>query len=184
MAAGGCWHRTHRGHLRAGALRLRVYLPRLRAEFALSASTAGTLASVSYASYCLAIFLGAVFTARGAARGTAILAGATATVGMGLVVVSHSTKELGVGVAIAGASAGLSSPPLVALVASGVRPAFQKPGADGGQCRDRPGRTGGGSVGAGARYTGSRTDRRSAPGPHRVRPQAASRPPAARRCER
>jgi predicted MFS family arabinose efflux permease len=102
-----------------------LYLPRFRAEFALSASTAGTLASVSYASYCLAIFLGAAFTARGAARGTAILAGATATVGMGLVAVSRSTKELGIGVAIAGASAGLSSPPLVALVASGVRPAFQ-----------------------------------------------------------
>jgi predicted MFS family arabinose efflux permease len=98
-----------------------LYLPTFRAEFALSASTAGTLAAVSYASYGLAICLGAGLTARGGARGAAILAGATATVGMGLIAVAHSTSELAVGVAVAGASTGLASPPLVALVANRVR---------------------------------------------------------------
>ena len=102
-----------------------LYVPTLRAEFALSASTAGTLASVSYASYCLAICLGAALTARGGARGAAILAGATAAVGMGLIAVAHSTIELGLGVAVAGASTGFASPPLVALVADGVRLAHQ-----------------------------------------------------------
>jgi predicted MFS family arabinose efflux permease len=102
-----------------------LYLPTLRAEFALSASTAGTLASVSYASYCLAICLGAALTARGGARRTAILAGATATIGMGLIAVAQSTIELGFGVAVAGASTGFASPPLVALVADRVRLAYQ-----------------------------------------------------------
>jgi predicted MFS family arabinose efflux permease len=102
-----------------------LYLPTLRAEFALSATTAGTLASVSYASYCLAICLGAALSARGGARGAAILAGATAAVGMGLIAVAHSTSELGIGVAVAGASTGFASPPLVALVADRVRLAHQ-----------------------------------------------------------
>lgn len=102
-----------------------LYLPTLRAEFALSASTAGTLASVSYASYCLAICVGTALTARGGARGTAILAGGTATLGMGLIAVAHSTNGLGIGVAIAGASTGLASPALVALVKDRVRPASQ-----------------------------------------------------------
>ena len=102
-----------------------LYLPTLRAEFALSASAAGSLASVSYASYCLAICLGAALTARAGARRTAILAGATATIGMGLIAVAHSISQLWIGVAVAGASTGFASPPLVALVADRVRLAYQ-----------------------------------------------------------
>jgi predicted MFS family arabinose efflux permease len=100
-----------------------LFLPTLREEFSLSASAAGRIASVSYASYCASICLGGALTARGAARGSAILAGATATTGTAMIAVAHSTAALGIGVAVAGASTGLASPPLVALVAGRVRPA-------------------------------------------------------------
>ena len=102
-----------------------LYVPTLRAEFDLSASAAGALASASYASYCVAICVGAVLIPRGGARRTAILAGGTATVGMAIVALAHTPVALGIGVAVAGASAGLASPPLVALVADRVRLADQ-----------------------------------------------------------
>jgi predicted MFS family arabinose efflux permease len=100
-----------------------LYLPALRAEFGLSASVAGMFASASYGTFCLAIVGGAVLTARGHAYAAALLAGIAATVGMGLIAVAASPVGLGLGVIVAGASTGLVSPPLVALVAAAVRPA-------------------------------------------------------------
>jgi predicted MFS family arabinose efflux permease len=100
-----------------------LYLPALRAEFGLSASVAGMFASASYATFCLAIVGGAALTARGHAYAATLLAGIAATVGMGLIAVAASPVGLGIGVIVAGASAGLVSPPLIALVAAAVRPA-------------------------------------------------------------
>jgi predicted MFS family arabinose efflux permease len=100
-----------------------LYLPALRAEFGLSASVAGMFASASYGTFCLAIVGGAALTARGHAYAATLLAGIAATVGMGLIAVAASPVGLGLGVIVAGASTGLVSPPLVALVAAAVRPA-------------------------------------------------------------
>jgi predicted MFS family arabinose efflux permease len=98
-----------------------LYLPTLRAEFDLSATAAGDIGSAAYGSYGLAVMAGVLLTARGYARAAAILAGATATLGTGLIAAAGSPAALASGVAIAGASTGLAFPPLVALVAATVR---------------------------------------------------------------
>jgi predicted MFS family arabinose efflux permease len=99
-----------------------LYLPTLRLEFGLSASVAGALASAAYGCYCLAIAVSAALTARHRARQAAVLAGAAATLATGMIAVAPSPAALAVGIAIGGASTGLASPPLVALVAAAVRP--------------------------------------------------------------
>lgn len=99
-----------------------LYLPEFRAEFGLSASAAGALASASYAAFCVAVAASAVLTARWSDRATAILAAATAVVGTALVAAAGSATALGIGVVVAGASTGLATPPLVALVNRGVEP--------------------------------------------------------------
>jgi predicted MFS family arabinose efflux permease len=99
-----------------------LHLPTLRSEFGLSASVAGALGSVAYATYCLAIVASAVLAARGHARRAAIAAGASATIGIGAIALADSPVMLAAGVAVAGASSGLASPATVALVAARVRP--------------------------------------------------------------
>jgi predicted MFS family arabinose efflux permease len=100
-----------------------LYLPVLRAEFGLSASVAGMFASASYGTFCIAIVGSAALTARGHAYAATLLAGVAATVGIGLIAAAASPVGLGLGVIVAGASTGLVSPPLIALVAAAVRPA-------------------------------------------------------------
>ncbi|MFB9909442.1 MFS transporter [Allokutzneria oryzae] len=97
-----------------------LYLPEFRAEFGLTASVAGALASAGYAAYCLAVLLSAALTARWSDRGTAVLAAATAAVGTALVAAAGSGPALAVGVLVAGASTGLATPPLVSMVNRGV----------------------------------------------------------------
>ncbi|SDM25967.1 MFS transporter [Allokutzneria albata] len=97
-----------------------LYLPEFRAEFDMSAATAGALASGGYAAYCLAVVVSAVLTARWSDRGTAVLAAATATVGTALIAAAGSGTALVLGVLVAGASTGLATPPLVSMVNRGV----------------------------------------------------------------
>ncbi|MCP3803956.1 MFS transporter [Allokutzneria sp. A3M-2-11 16] len=97
-----------------------LYLPEFRAEFGMSAATAGALASGGYAAYCLAVVLSALLTARWTDRGTAVLAAATATVGTALIATAGSGTALVFGVLVAGASTGLATPPLVSMVNRGV----------------------------------------------------------------
>ena len=99
-----------------------LYLPTLRGEFGLQASTAGLVASLSYGSYLLALVAGAALCERGRARLAAVLAGAAAALGTAAVALAGSATVLGIGVAIGGASTGLSSPAMVALIAARVRP--------------------------------------------------------------
>ena len=97
-----------------------LYLPEFRAEFDMSAATAGALASGGYAAYCLAVVLSALLTTRWSDRGTAVLAAATATAGTALIATAGTGAALVFGVLVAGASTGLATPPLVSMVNRGV----------------------------------------------------------------
>ena len=97
-----------------------LYLPTLRGEFGIDASAAGRIASLSYGSYGLALVAGAALSDRGRARHAAVLGGLCAALGTGAISLAGSATVLGVGVAIGGASTGLSSPAAFALIAATV----------------------------------------------------------------
>jgi predicted MFS family arabinose efflux permease len=92
-----------------------LYLPTLREEFALGATTAGALASVAYGAYILGLIAGGAVAAR-APRATAIAAGGCAAAGTAAIALAGSAAPLGAGVAMCGVSTGLASPATVALV--------------------------------------------------------------------
>lgn len=95
-----------------------LLLPQIRAELALEATAAGWIGSGAFAAYCVGIVLTFVCNARFTPRGLAAFAGLTATAGMACVVVATSGWTLGAGVALAGLSTGLTSPPLASAVAA------------------------------------------------------------------
>jgi predicted MFS family arabinose efflux permease len=99
-----------------------LYLPVLRTEFDLGASTAGVLAAVAYGAYCPALVAGARIADRGfaGARAVAVAAGACAVAGTGAIALAGSAAALGAGVALGGIGTGLASPGLAALVAARV----------------------------------------------------------------
>lgn len=94
-----------------------LYVPGFRHTFRLSPSLVGAIGSGSYAAYCAAILAATVLTARFGARPVAVTAGAVATVGTGMVAAAPTATVLACGVAVAGASTGLASPPLAQAVA-------------------------------------------------------------------
>lgn len=93
-----------------------LFVPAFVAEFELDASTAGAIASSSYATYCLAIVVAFLGTARWGPRTVATAAGLTAAVGTGLMAGAPNVPVLAVGVVIGGSSTGLASPPLAEAV--------------------------------------------------------------------
>ncbi|BBY87875.1 MFS transporter [Mycolicibacterium tokaiense] len=94
-----------------------LFSPDFAAEFALSPAMSGVLGSGSYVGYCVAIVVATVLTPRWGARRVAVLAGATATVGIATVAASSSAAMLAVGILVAGSSTGIASPPMAAAVA-------------------------------------------------------------------
>jgi predicted MFS family arabinose efflux permease len=106
-----------------------LFAPRLSEEFALSGTLAGVIGGGGYVGYCLAIGVSTVLTTRWGPRRVAVLAGAIATVGIGIVAIAPSAPVLAVGVLVAGSSTGVASPPLAAAVAcwveAGVRDTAQ-----------------------------------------------------------
>lgn len=97
-----------------------LFVPTFRAEFGLDAATAGAIAASSYAVYCLAILTSTAMTARHGARPVALAAGVLATAGTALIAAAPDAGGLAVGVVLAGASTGTSSPPLAEAVAMAV----------------------------------------------------------------
>jgi predicted MFS family arabinose efflux permease len=95
-----------------------LLLPQIRAALAISVTSAGWIGGSAFAAYCIGI----IFTLTGAgkltSRSMALLAGITATVGMLLVALAMSGWMLGAGIALAGLSTGLTSPPLAFAVSS------------------------------------------------------------------
>ncbi|MGV1755066.1 MFS transporter [Agrobacterium sp. CG674] len=97
-----------------------LQLPYIRDDLVLDASAAGWIGGGAFAAYCVGISVALVFEVPMGERRVAGLAGLTATLGMGLVSVSETPWQLGLAIALAGLSTGLTSPPLAVAVAKGV----------------------------------------------------------------
>lgn len=102
-----------------------LFLPAFREAFALDAATAGLIASASYTAYCVGILAATALTPRVGARPVAVTAGALATAGCAMIAATPSALVLGVGVAVAGSSTGVASPPLARAVSEHVTAARQ-----------------------------------------------------------
>ncbi|WP_407292008.1 MFS transporter [Stutzerimonas zhaodongensis] len=95
-----------------------LLLPQIREELGLDVIAAGWIGGSAFVAYCLGIIF--TFLANGtlSPRIIALMAGTAATCGMTFVVFSDSGWALGFGIALAGLSTGLTSPPLASAVAS------------------------------------------------------------------
>ena len=107
-----------------------LLLPRIRDELALGVETAGWIGGGAFAAYCAGILLTFYCNGRLGPRAVALAAGLAATAGMGLVAIASSGWTLGLGIALAGLSTGLASPPLATAVASRIG-AADRPKANG-----------------------------------------------------
>ncbi|MCI0753076.1 MFS transporter [Teichococcus vastitatis] len=96
-----------------------LLLPQIREDLPLGAVAAGWVSGGAFAAYCVGIVAASLLGARLGARMMAVLAGLTATLGVGLVALAPSTSVLGAAIALAGLSTGFTSPPLAAAVAQG-----------------------------------------------------------------
>jgi predicted MFS family arabinose efflux permease len=94
-----------------------LLLPQIRADLSLDVTAAGWIGGSAFMAYCLGIVFTFVANGTLSPRTIAVLAGLAATCGMTLVAVSSSEWTLGLGIALAGLSTGLTSPPLASAVA-------------------------------------------------------------------
>ncbi|HEV7275828.1 MAG TPA: MFS transporter [Devosiaceae bacterium] len=94
-----------------------LMLPDIRADLVIDAAGAGWIGGSAFAAYCLGI--GATFMAgtRFSPRHQTLLAGILAVSGLALAALASSAWALGLAMAIAGLSTGLTSPPLATAVA-------------------------------------------------------------------
>lgn len=88
----------------------------IREDLSLSSTGAGWIGGSAFAAYCFGIVFAFVAGAQLGERRIAVLAGLTATCGLALVAVASSGWSLGLAIALAGLSTGLTSPPLAAAV--------------------------------------------------------------------
>lgn len=94
-----------------------LLLPAISDDLALSAPAAGWIGGSAFAAYCLGIIFAFTFDRRFGSRAIAVAAGLAATVGLLLVAIAQSAMGIGLAMALAGLSTGLTSPPLAAAVA-------------------------------------------------------------------
>lgn len=87
-----------------------LVLPYLRESLNMSQSLAGTIGSLAYASYIVAIIIAMIYMQKWGARVFILLAGITATIGMALIAMSNSVILLAIGILIAGMSSAFASP--------------------------------------------------------------------------
>ncbi|MCQ8781952.1 MFS transporter [Mangrovibrevibacter kandeliae] len=100
-----------------------LLLPQISADLDLSPVVAGWIGGSSFAAYCVGIVAALLLSGRFGARLVGLLAGLAAAGGMALASVAASGPVLGAGIALAGLSSGLTSPPLAAAVAARVETA-------------------------------------------------------------
>ncbi|MEM6158957.1 MFS transporter [Erwinia sp. P6884] len=93
-----------------------LLLPQIREDLAVSVTVAGWIGGSAFAAYCLGISFVLLAPGKLSARTITLLAGLTATFGMLLVALSASAWVLAAGIALAGLSTGLTSPPLAFAV--------------------------------------------------------------------
>ncbi|MDP9840592.1 putative MFS family arabinose efflux permease [Neorhizobium huautlense] len=94
-----------------------LLLPSIRAELSLSATAAGWIGGLAFASYCVGVVLAFTLVDRFGERWITVLAGTAATGAMAIIVVSWSGWGLGFAMTLGGLSTGLTSPPLASAVA-------------------------------------------------------------------
>jgi len=96
-----------------------LLLPQIRAELSLDITSTGWIGSSAFVAYCVGILATFFCSHLVSARTIAFAAGVCATAGMVMIVSASSGLPLGIGIALAGLSTGLTSPPLATAVALG-----------------------------------------------------------------
>ena len=102
-----------------------LFVPDLRADFALSTEVVGLLATGSTAAYLVATSAVAFLTTRGGPRLPVVLGALVAAAGTLMVALAEGKLILGLGVVVAGASPGLAFPPFSDAVARLIEPERQ-----------------------------------------------------------
>lgn len=100
-----------------------LFVPAFRVAFDLDGAVIGAIAATSYAAYAVGILYATVATPRLGARFVATSAGVLGAIGCGLIAAALDPGILALGVAVAGSSTGVASPPLAHVVARRVREA-------------------------------------------------------------
>jgi len=93
-----------------------LLLPDIQDDLALTATTLGAVATTAYVAYVGTTSVVSRLVARVGQRGTVVAGGLLAVAGTIVVALAHDTAVLAVGVATAGASAGLVQPPFADAV--------------------------------------------------------------------
>ncbi|MEW1836001.1 MFS transporter [Microbacterium sp. NPDC079995] len=98
-----------------------LFVPAFRSTFELDGATIGAIAAMSYVAYGAGILYATVATPRLGARFVSVSAGGLGAIGCALIAAAPTPGILALGVAVAGSSTGVASPPLAQVVARRVR---------------------------------------------------------------
>jgi len=93
-----------------------LLLPEIRTELSLDIATTGWIGSSAFVAYCIGVCITFALNRACPPRALAFAAGLASTVGMVIITLSTTGIVLGLGVALAGLSTGLTSPPLATAV--------------------------------------------------------------------
>lgn len=93
-----------------------LLLPEIRTELSLDIATTGWIGSSAFVAYCIGVCITFALNRACSPRTIAFAAGLASTIGMVIITSSTSGVVLGLGVALAGLSTGLTSPPLATAV--------------------------------------------------------------------
>lgn len=93
-----------------------LLLPEIRTELSLDIGTTGWIGSSAFVAYCIGVCITFALNRACSPRAIAFAAGLASTIGMVIIMLSTTGVVLGLGVALAGLSTGLTSPPLATAV--------------------------------------------------------------------
>ncbi|WP_054712173.1 MFS transporter [Bacillus sp. JCM 19041] len=93
-----------------------LLLPSMNNDLEMSSVVSGTISSLFYLSYCIAIVISMIYTPKKGPRNMIVAAGISAFIGLFIMAISPNVWVLGVGVLFSGASTGLASPPFGAAI--------------------------------------------------------------------
>jgi sugar phosphate permease len=93
-----------------------LLLPEIRTELSLDIAATGWIGSSAFVAYCIGVCITFALNRACSPRAIAFAAGLASTIGMVIITLSTSGVVLGLGVALAGLSTGLTSPPLATAV--------------------------------------------------------------------
>ena len=93
-----------------------LLLPQIRTELSLDIATTGWIGSSAFVAYCIGVCITFALNRACSPRAIAFAAGLASTIGMVIITLATTGWGLGLGVALAGLSTGLTSPPLATAV--------------------------------------------------------------------